>query len=247
MALKLGKRPPVFDERTLRLGDYLKPELPAAPASEDYGSKVHGWPMYGNDRYGDCTCAAAAHMIQNWTANAAGEVSPAESSVLAFYEHFVGNPPPPDAGCNMLEVLKYWRSQGLEGHNVLAFASVEPKNTVQARDAVYLFGSLYIGVALPDFAVQGDMLGVPWVLPPGGAAGNAAPNPQNGHCIPAVAYDTRSLYVVTWGERKAMSWSFYEAYADEAYAVLSRDFIDANDHTAAGFDLATLEGDLANV
>jgi hypothetical protein len=247
MALKLGKHPPVFDARTLRFGDYVKTELPPPPAAENYGAKVPAWPMYGNDRYGDCTCAAAGHMIQNWTANAAGEVSPPEASVISFYEHFVGTPPPPDKGCDMLQVLKYWRRQGLDAHRVLAFAALEPKNLVQAQDAVHLFGSLYIGVALPNFAVQGEMLSVPWVVPPGGAVGAAAPNPENGHCIPAVGYDARNLYVVTWGEVKSMSWPFYEAYADEAYAVLSRDFIGANEQNIDGFDLATLEKDLAQV
>jgi hypothetical protein len=248
MGLKLGKHPPVFDTRTLRFGDYLKAELPPPPAAENYGAKVPTWPMYANDRYGDCTCAAAGHMIQSWTANAGKEVSPPESAVVSFYEHFVGTPPPEDAGCNMLQVLKYWRSKGLDGHKVKAFASVEPNNVTQAQDAVYLFGSLYIGVQLPNFAVHGEMLTVPWVVPPGGASGpNAAPNPQNGHCIPAVAYDARNLYVVTWGELKSMSWQFYDAYADEAYAVLSEDFFQASGSTVDGFDLAALEGDLAKL
>jgi len=247
MGLKLGKHPAVFDTRTLRFGDYVKAELPTPPATTDYGDKVPQWPMYANDRYGDCTCAAAGHMIQNWTANAGAEVSPPEAEVVKFYEHFVGTPPPEDAGCNMLQVLKYWRKKGLGGHKVKGFASVEAKNLTEARDAVYLFGSLYIGVALPEFAVQGEMLSIPWVVPPGGAVGKAAPDPQNGHCIPAVAYDARNLYVVTWGVLKSMSWQFYEAYADEAYAVLSTDFIGAGGKAPEGFDLKALEGDLPQV
>jgi hypothetical protein len=245
VALKLGKHPPVHDPRTLRFGKYLKTQLPPPPASENYGAKVPSWPMYANDRYGDCTCAAAGHMIQNWTANAGKEVEPSEKSVVDFYEHFVGTPPPPDAGCNMLEVLKYWRSKGLGGHRILAFAALEHKNLTQAMDALYLLGSVYIGVALPNFAVQGEMLEIPWTVPPGGPVGEAAPNPENGHCIPAVAYDARNLYVVTWGELKSMSWQFYEAYADEAYAVLSHDFLAANEKTSEGFNLEELEKDLA--
>jgi len=107
MALMLGKNPPVVDPRTLRFETYLKPQLPPPPPAVDYGRKVPSWPMYGNDVYGDCTCAAAGHMIQCWTANAGTEVSPAAASVISFYEHFVGTPPPPDAGCDMLSVLRY--------------------------------------------------------------------------------------------------------------------------------------------
>src|SRR5215469_7301289 len=102
-------------------------------------------------------------MIQNWTANAGKEVTPPDQAVVQFYEHFVGKPPPPDAGCNMLDVLKYWSSSGLASHRINGFVALEPKNDVQARDATYIFGSVYIGVELPNFAVDGDMLTVPWI------------------------------------------------------------------------------------
>jgi hypothetical protein len=241
---KLGKNPRVIDDRTLRFSTYVTPALPPAPAQVNYGQKVASWPMYNNSKYGDCTCAAAGHMVQNWTATAGDLVTPPNETVIEFYEHFVGTPPPPDAGCNMLQVLKYWRQAGLDTHKILAFVALEPKSQSEAMDALYLFGSIYIGVELPNFAVQGDMLTVPWVVPPQGPVGDAAPNPNNGHCIPAVAYDSRNLYIVTWGEVKAMSWQFYFTYADEAFAVLSQDFIDANGDNVAGFDLAALEADL---
>jgi len=244
LAYQLGKNPPVVDARTLRFGKYLTPALPAPPASVDYGAKVTAWPMYFNDQYGDCTCAAAGHMIQNWTANSATEVTPPPEAVLSFYEHFVGDPPPADAGCDMLSVLSYWRKAGLDIHRVQAFASVDLQSQVEAQTAIYLLGSIYIGVALPDFAVQGDMLTVPWVVPASGPVGNAAPNQSNGHCIPAVAYDAENLYIVTWGESKSMSWGFYNAYADEVFAVISEDFIGSTGDTPAGFDLAALKTDL---
>jgi hypothetical protein len=248
MPYKLGKHPPVLDSRTLRFAKYLSSTLPPPPTSENYGGKVKKWPMYYNNEYGDCTCAAAGHMIQNWTASASSEVTPSDKSVLTFYEHFVGAPPPPDAGCDMLSVLKYWRSAGLDAHKVTGFAALDLRNQVQAENALYLTGSVYIGVALPDFVVQGDMLTVPWVVPPGGPVGDAAPNRENGHCIPAVAYDATGLTVVTWGELKAMSWGFYEAYADEAFAVVSRDFINATTgDSPVGFNLKAMEEDLAGL
>ena len=44
--------------------------------------------------------------------------------------------------------------------------------------------------------------------------------------------------------RLTMGWDFYNAYADESYAVLSQDFIDKVGTNPAGFDLAALEVDL---
>jgi len=249
MAYLLGKNRPVIDDRTMRFASYVKPALPTPPAAVSYGAKVTAWPMYDNDRYGDCTCAAAGHMIQNWTANATAEVTVPDASVLTFYEHFVGTPPPADKGCDMLSVLRYWRKTGVDSHKVLAFASIELQNQEQAQSACWLFGSIYIGVALPDFTLPPnvDPLTIPWVVPPGGLVGNAAPNPNNGHCIPAVSYDADNLYVVTWGEIKPMSWGFYSAYADEAFAVISEDFIEANGLNPAGFDLTALKTDLKEI
>ena len=244
-ALKLGKHAPEFDKRTLLFGKYLKPALPSPPATVDYSRAVPIWPMFGNDTYGDCTCAAAGHMIQEWTANAGTERTPSDQQVLAMYDHFSHGHP--DAGASMLAVLKYWRSIGLGEDKIGAFAAIEPQNTTQAMDSVFLFGTCYLGLALPNFAVAGsNLLATPWLVPPGGPKGDAAPNPQNGHCVPAIGYDQRNLYVVTWGALKPMSWQFYTTYTDEAYAVLSADWFNGSTGASPpGFDLAALKADLA--
>ena len=242
MNFKLGKRPAIYDNRTLMLGNYLAATLPPPPVSVDYGKAVKSYPMYLNDKYGDCTIAAVGHMIQTWTANAGKEINPTDAQILAFYKHFTT--PGAENGCNMLQVLKYWKSTGMSKDKITAYAALEPKNTTQMMDAVNLFGGAYIGVALPDFAVNApDMLKVAWVVPASGATGKNAPDHNNGHCINAIAYDSRNLYVVTWGIVKAMSWQFYQAYADESYVVLSQDFLN-NNKTPEGFYLAQLEADL---
>lgn len=245
---KLGKQRPKIDSRTLQFGAYLKKELAPPPATVDYAKPVAQWPMMGNDQYGDCTCAAAGHMIEEWTANTGPENILPDKAILHAYKHFAGNNP--DAGANMLDVLKYWRKTGIGNDKIAAFAQLEPQNDVQLRDSVNIFGAAYIGLALPDFAVppNTDFLTIPWVVPGTGPVGTAAPNPNNGHCIPAVGYDQRVIYVVTWGALKTMSWQFYDAYADEAFAVLSPDWINKKVGTSpSGFDMAALEQDLQDV
>lgn len=246
-AFKLGKRAPVHDPRTLRLGAYLTRTIAPPPVSRDWSGTIANWGMMGNDAYGDCTCAAAGHMILDWTLEAAGaEVVIPDADILKFYNHFAHGVA--DAGANMLDVLKYWRKHGLDSHKITAFAALQPRSHVEAMDAVNLFDGLYIGVALPDSVVPqgGDWLAIPWQVPPGGPVGNAAPNPNNGHCIPAVGYDQHNLYIVTWGALKAMSWEFYDAYSDESYATLSPDFL-KNGQAPSGFDLAALLADLQAV
>ena len=59
--VRLGKLPVRHDVRTLQLARYVDTAvLPAPPASYDETAHVHDWPMYANDRIGDCTCAASS-------------------------------------------------------------------------------------------------------------------------------------------------------------------------------------------
>lgn len=244
---QLGKRPPRFDPRTLRFGAYLERTLPPPPPAANWGGKITAWGMMDNDNYGDCTCAAAGHMIMDWTLNAQGTMATVpDKDILAFYNHFAHGVA--DAGANMLDVLKYWRKKGLDGHKLIAFMALQPGSNVEAMDAVSLFGACYIGLALPDFVVPGDVdpLSIPWQVPPQGPVGDAAPNPYNGHCVPAVAYDSRNLYIITWGAVKPMSWQFYDAYMDEAYAVLSPDWL-KDGESPPGFNLAAPKKDLAAI
>jgi hypothetical protein len=245
---RFGKLPPVVDSRTLRFGAYLEASLAPPPSSVNYGKKVASWPMFGNDTLSDCTCAAAGHMVECWTANSGKKVVPSETAVVALYRHFV--PIGSDHGCDMMRMLKGWRLIGLGGDKITAYASLETGNLTEVRDAVNLFGGAYIGLALPQFADPGgniDISTIPWVVPLGGPVGNAAPGSSGqGHCVNAVAYDARNLYVVTWGAIKPMSWQFYSAYADEAYAIVSNDFL-KNGKAPNGFNLRQLMSDLGEV
>jgi hypothetical protein len=200
--------------------------------------------MMLNDTLGDCTCACAGHMIEQWTTYAGSAVTPPDNSILQAYEAVGGyNPADPnsDKGAVILDVLNYWRNTGIANDKIMAFASLEPKNHTEVMDAVVLFGNCYLGVQLPVTAQDQTV----WAVPPGGPTGQGAPGSWGGHAIPIVAYDTRGLTVVTWGALKRMTWGFLDAYCDEAYAVLSQDWINkVTMLTPAKFDLATLEADL---
>jgi hypothetical protein len=238
---KLGKKIPRIDKRTLKLSKYLLSTIPTPPAIVDWTPKVNGnWPMYGNDTMGDCTCAAAGHMIEAWTANAGTLTVPQLSDILAAYNVVDGGV---DQGADMLTVLNYWSNTGIGTDKIYAFAQIQVNNPDELQASVSLFCGAYLGLALPDNVVNNvDMLTVPWTdtsMPPG---------PNNGHCVPVVGYDADNIYVVTWGVVKAMSWAFYGAYVDEAYCVLSQDWINsASGQAPSGFDLPTLQADLAAI
>jgi len=87
----------------------------------------------------------------------------------------------------------------------------------------------------------------PWSVPPGGATGDGKPGSWGGHAVPVVAYDARGLTVVTWGALQTMTWTFWEAYCEEAYAIISNDYLTAQKETPAGFNLAQLQEDLKDL
>ena len=51
---------------------------------------------------------------------------------------------------------------------------------------------------------------------------------------------------MTWGKLLRMSWNFWETYVDEAYAIVSQDYL-ARGVNPNGFNLAELQSDLAAV
>ena len=66
--LKLGKGSARHDPRALLLASYITPDLPSPPTSFDLTTKMPAdWGMMDNDQIGDCTCAAAGHLIMEWT------------------------------------------------------------------------------------------------------------------------------------------------------------------------------------
>jgi hypothetical protein len=240
----LGKLPPRSDVRTLRLERYVdRAQLPTPPPALDLTTHVRAWPMYRNDRIGDCTTAAAGHMIEAWSAAARGRaVEVPETAVVNAFEHVkIVDPATGEEGAVELDVLKYWRKIGIGRHRIGAFARVGVHDHVLVRTAAWLFGGVYIGIQLPVTAQTQRVWD--WT---GALSGDARPGSWGGHAVDVVRYDARSLTVVTWGRLKEMTWSFWERYVDEAWAAISADFL--NDGRAPnGLDLTTLRNDLALV
>jgi hypothetical protein len=244
-ANKLGKRPARHDTRTLQMANYL--ELPEIPAARDWTTKAAAnWGMMLNDTLGDCTCAATGHLTQAWTSNAgAKEITFPDQAILKAYEAVGGyqpGKPETDRGAVELDVLRYWRKTGIGGTKIDAFVALEPKNHLHVRAAVELFGGAYIGVALPVSAQRQAV----WSVPPGGPTGTGAPGSWGGHAVVIEAYDQHGLTCITWGQKKKMTWAFWDAYCDEAYALLSELWA-GKKPAPSGFNLSALQADLKAV
>ncbi len=255
---RLGRLSPRTDRRTLHMSKYVKALAPP-PANCGYVSAIASWPMDLNDCLGDCTFAAADHMIEQWTGYAnPPAVLITDEQTLDAYEAVSGynpNDSSSDNGAVMLDVLKYWRATGIGGHKIVAYVSVNFKDHTEVMQAVQLFGNCYVGISLPVSAqnpVPGFNGNPVWSTPGGGPVGDGAPGSWGGHSVPIVGYGVdgegnAGTEVITWGQVYDMTWGFVDNYVEEAWAVLSADWIEPDKLAPSGFSLSELQADLRDV
>jgi len=244
---KLGRKAVKTDSRTLQLAKYTT-ALPPAPPTQDWTKGITSWGMMLNDTLGDCTIAGVGHAVQVWSANTAAEVTVPDSQILHYYEKWDGyNPkiPSSDRGGIELDVLNHWKKSGFDKHKLLAFADPAVANLDEVRQAIELFGGVYIGLSLPLTAEDQVNAGEIWdVVTPSGP--KTAPGSWGGHCVFVPKYDATSFTCITWGGLQAMTLAFWNAYVDEAHALLSPDWIAAKG-SPVGLDLVQLKADLAQI
>jgi hypothetical protein len=246
---KLGKRPPKYDPREFKLSKYLT--LPHAPPYANWGKNIapNGWGQMGNDRYGDCVCAAIGHAILEDTSDTGGPtIQPTTAQVLQLYSTVTGNEGAAfdpqtganDNGCVIADALNEWRKNGFIGHKLGAFAAINPRNIANIKAAISLFGTVNVGLTMPVSAQSQST----WFVSQGG---DAQPGSWGGHSIILLGYNKKILYGITWGQLQYMTWQWLAAYCDEAWALLSYDWVSGSAPAPSGFNLAQLKKDLADL
>ena len=241
---KPGKLPAKNDPRDLSIANYIKPSILAKlPLELDWTlKKTTPWGMMENWNLSDCTCAAAGHMIECWTANAKKENIIRDKAILKAFIALSGYDPTTGKNDNPIylsDAMNYWRKKGIGGHKIRAYATIQYKNHDLVKAAVYLFGGIYVGLNLPN-TIKGQEV---WELMPGRLTGDNAPGSFGGHAVTVLAYDTKYLTCISWGKKKKISWEFWDAYCDELYAIVTEDFI-ADNKNPIGINLAKLAADL---
>lgn len=239
--MKLGKKSPRLDARTLHLAKYLTRELPPAPPTADWGKGLADWGMLANDKLGDCTIAAVGHAVQLFTMNQWGLATITDATTVDYYSRWCGyNPADPstDQGGVEVDVLNRWRAEGFGSdpnhlHRLIAYADTDPENIEHVKLSISIFGCAYIGLALPVSAQNQEEWHVvrrPWW--------DSYPGSWGGHAVIVYAYDEEGLTCVTWGKPKRMTWGFWKKYCDESHALLHRGWY------PPGFNAQQLEADL---
>jgi hypothetical protein len=243
--MKLGRKAVKTDSRTLKLGNYLTAALPPPPSTVDWTKGTTNWGMMLNDSLGDCTIAGGAHAIQVWTLNTATMYTMPNNVIEGAYsawDGYVPGDPSTDQGGIELDVLNDWKKNVrgfFKQHPLLAFADAAVTNQTEVKQAINLFGGLYIGLNVPNY-IMGDTIPQVWDVPQPGQDATI----DGGHCVYCVGYDPQGVTFISWGALYKMTWAFWSKFVDEAHALLGKNWLDAKSVDPQGFDLAQLEADL---
>lgn len=255
MVLKLGKKPAREGAYKFKLASYLTQAPPVAPAVFGHTELVSDYGMLGNDQYGDCVWAGAAHETMLWTAEAGSFTAFSDKGVLSDYSAVTGftpTDPNSDQGTDMEEAAKYRRKTGvidgkskrhlvdayLELPGVSARGANSPALISSIAWSSYVFGALGIGIEFPNSAMDQFNAGEPWSVVKGSPI-------EGGHYIPLVGRRANGNFVVvTWGALQEVTPEFLLAYVDEAVAYVSIESLKSG-KTLEGFDIAALEASLS--
>lgn len=242
--LKLGKLPARLDAVKLKLSNYTSITPPAKAGHQNLVKQA--WGMLGNDQYGDCVWAGADHETMEWNASANKKVVFSSQNALYDYGKCTGfkpTDPSTDKGTDMQVAASYRKKNGLTDgvstHKIGAYVALTVGDETQVKQSIYLFGAVGIGLQFPKSAMDQFNAGKNWTVVKGSPI-------EGGHYICGLGYDSRYIYVVTWGKLIRMSWEFYRTYSDEALAYLSEEAL-IGGKSLEGFDVQSLQKDLDNL
>lgn len=249
--MKYGRLPRRNDPRVPHWGALrLTPgiQLPAAPAEISYVKGMPAISMFGNQDWGCCAFAAAAHLIQVWTWNAAGKMPDiATEQVLQGYSEVTGFDPnagapgsnPTDKGTVLQDMLAWWLKTGFPlangiRHKIIAYVELDPRQPADLDLATAESGGVLCGINVPGYLQRLESPGSVWDVE------NSDTASVGGHAITSAGYGNGLREVETWGSTDySMTAGFVSTEADEIYAIISPEFAETTGKTPFGLPLAT--------
>lgn len=218
---KMGKLPQKVDLRTFQFKKLLiTKNLPVLPTSFNNWITFDNFVdnhMYANDKYGCCVISGRGHMSLVFEDFEQKILIPiTDSEIVNSYLHESHGQ---DSGLVMLDSLNVWRKEGWwaggKAYNIYAFAQIDQLHHDDIKYAILLLRGAYIGLGLPISAQK--QIGKVWDID-NGPNGNFGS--WGGHCVYVYAYNEIGPICVTWGAPQQMTWSFWDKYCDEAYAIV---------------------------
>ncbi|MBF6411024.1 hypothetical protein [Nocardia farcinica] len=229
----VGKRPARINATQLRLATYLDVPAIAAVIPDDFGDTLNLPRLDG-------VCDVWAGFVVEtllWAHESGIEAEFTSESVAA--DRAAAHPNGGDGGIDLQEAASYRRRIGLADssgrrHRAGAYLAVTQGDPDQLAAAAFVFGSVGVGLRLPEYAV--DEHG-PWTVQQG------LPPLAGATYVPVVGRRDGNFLAVFRGRTQEITPGFYRRYCDEAIVFLSEEFMTAPT-PPPGFDRAQLLIDL---
>lgn len=248
---RLGKKPARKDAVLFKLKNYGA-KLPTPPAKVNHLSVISSWQgVMGNDQLGDCVCAEAGHGTIFYNALAKKEVAITTDNCIEMYSAaagYVPGDPSTDNGTDMQVAASWRRKTGISDahgsrHQIAAYLALSGSGAsleTQLKQSIYYFGGAGIGFEFPAYAMDQFNAGQTWHVQTKNSG------IEGGHDVFACAYDSRYVWVVSWGRIIKMSWGFFRKYTDESLAYLTPEML-IKGKSVEGFSASQLQADLNNL
>jgi hypothetical protein len=239
-----------------KLAQYVNTSDIKLPVSFGHVRESTTYGMLGNDEAGDCVIADLAHSVMIRCQATRRAVPPfTTSSTLDTYSKITGYDPkkvdyqgnnPTDQGTDMVTAAAWARDKGIpdatgELHKIKAYGEIAFRDWDELIKAIYLFGTVSLGIMLPQSASDQFDRMVPWTITGDGSI-------IGGHAITACGKNSAGFLVaLTWGRTTAISRQFIERYLDQGIVSLSPEYLKDTGHSPELFDEAQLTTDLASL
>jgi hypothetical protein len=246
---RLGKKAARPDSVLLRFRRYANLSvLPTPPAEFGHDNLVKGpLGMLGNDSYGNCVWAGAAHETMLLNASAGKTVTFTDDAVLSDYSACTGfnkADPSTDNGTDIQQAAAYRQNTGVidaagNRHKIGAYLAIAVGDLDAHLTAAYLFDCVGIGVLFPNTAEAQFDANQPWDVVPNMTV-------EGGHYIPGVARRGGLWVIETWGREQLMTDAFLKGQNDESIAYVSIEMLTGG-ISLEGFDAEQLNYDLNQI
>lgn len=245
MTHKLGLKPHIPDERDIKL---LAVYSKQSSLPSNFGATGLQWGMLGNDTFGDCYWASAAHEVMA-EAHLAGRNPVFDTEeVLSSYAEYLGLGSvhdlneQTDEGTDAREGAKFRKQKGVKdthghGHHIGAYAFIEEPDYELIKSAVYDFEGVTVCVELPESAEERFNSGL-WDYVKGSPV-------VGGHAIAGTCVKEGALYIVSWAREIEITEAFLEKYLQCVVVYVSGSTLDGEGKTVTGLDVSALREKLA--
>lgn len=185
--------------------------VPLLPASTR--ATTGALPYYGNTHEGDCAYAAEGELAQMWLRMAHRPVS-AEVKRQITYDVQVAYHLNGEQGL-AAHALRTWEEHPIGGIRAVQFAALD-RTPATIEGAISQLGGIYAIVTTPPQTGA-------WTL----ERQSASSRTPTSHAVAIVGYTKSRLVAATWGKTYKMTWGWWHAHAQSAWAVLPSSFVQA--------------------